>query len=208
MEAALPPMSSVKMGVRSHKDIHESDELFKEVCDKSEWWRLFSAQIHSKGWWRQQISLMLRNLEPEENPLGQLSEGIEGMPFRHDYVESRAGIPDGKEVFLYGRMDIGYGVEGYGRDNGGKGVHIDMPQRIVSGLLYFTDQNQLEGGEFQRYSQDGKTLIAQYPVQRNRAILSFQAPGAYHAVNPVTKAITPRVAAYFALSCSKPLWRA
>lgn len=209
MEESFPPMADASMGVRSHKDLHESDKSFQELCDQNSWWNLFRTEVHSRRWWYDQIARMLRNADGQPNPLDQLTTPLDNIPFRATHIEGRGGLSAvTDEVFLYGRMDIGFGLVGYGRENGGRGVHIDMPQRIVSGLLYFTDQSELEGGQLEVYQADGKTLARTIDVRPNRAVLSFQSKGAYHAVRPVLKlnGIEARRSVYFALSCSEPIW--
>src|SRR5690606_8315359 len=75
---------------------------------------------------------------------------VMGMEFDPDLKESRDGKTlDRSKDKLYIRMDIGIGLNDYGLINGGKGCHIDLPQRLTSGLIYLTDQSDLDGGEFQ-----------------------------------------------------------
>ena len=37
---------------------------------------------------------------------------------------------------IYPRLDIGIGEIGYGKNSGGKRIHVDNPQRLISILFY------------------------------------------------------------------------
>lgn len=123
------------------------------------------------------------------------------MDFNKDFIEPVNGVFKSNDTFLYSRMDVGLGFEGYGLINGGKGNHIDNKNRIISCLLYFSDQDDFEGGEFLSTDKDGNVLQS-FNIRENMFIASVQDEDGWHMVNPVTKLKTgnPRIAIYFALS--------
>ncbi len=207
MKAALPKFSEVTTHSRSHRDIFQTDEVFKTLCKTSSVWGYFMSQsIMNQHWWFE----VLKDLHT--NPL-ELKYNLNDLRFESEETpESRQGRLSGSDglAYLYPRIDIGYGIEGYGKDNGGKGIHIDYPQRVVSILWYFSDQSEFEGGEFEFHRKRAGefSLIDRIPIRENMAIICLQDHNAWHAVNPVTKLLAdkPRIAAYIALSCSRPIW--
>lgn len=208
MKSALPPIDQVATASRSHKDLFwESDEFKTLVLDKSPEWREFIADfVRRRDSWMD----LYKQLAPEA---GALKEDIEILPFRSDYgLEDAQGrrLKTTAETFLYPRFDIGYGVGGYGVENGGRGPHIDYPQRIISFLWYFTDGANMEGGEINLYhSENNKptSLCKSITVAENMAIAVLQDEKGWHAVNPLVKCPEPRITVYMTLSSSKALWR-
>lgn len=196
----LPEIDQVHGAVRSHRDLAAQSIRYQQLLYSSAHWLGFDKLVRTWAFWHKMLEMF-----PERE--GLLHDPLE-MRFDGDYFEPRNGRRD--EVnppFLYPRLDIGYGLVGYGEVNGGRGVHIDLPQRIVSILLYFNDQAEFEGGEFEVW--DGhREMIERIPIRENMAIVSLQDKGAHHRVNPVRACYQgPRVAAYLALSCSSRIWR-
>lgn len=120
-----------------------------------------------------------------------------------NHIEPDNGVFQTNEKFMYGRMDVGFGIEGYGEINGGKGNHIDNFNRVISCLLYFSDQDDFNGGEFEVTDKYGNTLQS-LKIRENMCIMSVQDKDGWHRVNPVKALLTgkPRVAIYFALSAT------
>lgn len=193
LERELPPMDNVLGLVRSHRDIYETDR----ITDRMPYWKHFFKYVHSGQMWFPFFKYLNTS-----DLLYQFSTEY----YDPNYIEPRNGVVKEKDVFFYSRIDIGYGIEDYGRVNGGKGIHIDLPQRVMSALIYFSDQQDMTGGEFEIYSPQ-KELIRRVPIEKNMLILSIQNHNAYHAVNPIVKCNKPRIAVYMALSCSRPAWR-
>ena len=193
LESALPQRGS--NSVRSHEDINEQDREFAALRGASEDWRQFEANVHSEGWWRELMSLAS-------------IEVPDGFVFDPDFVEPRKGlyrVPT--ETVYYGRLDIGYGNPGYGAagsGTGGSGPHIDLHNRYISGLLYFTDQSEIEGGQFLVHDPDTMEVSEAIDLKKNRAVVSLQNDYMYHSVRPLVSG--RRIAAYFALSSTAPIW--
>ena len=123
------------------------------------------------------------------------------LEFDKEYIEPKNGLVREQKQFLYSRMDIGFGFEGYGLLKGGKGNHIDNYNRIISCLLYFSDQDSFDGGQFQSTDKDGN-ILQEFNIRENMFIASVQDADGWHRVEPVTKLRdgNPRIAIYFALS--------
>jgi hypothetical protein len=171
--------------VRGHGDIYETDIEWNLISKE---WKEFYRSVHLQYFWEPFIA--------EFN--------IERHPFVNLFREPRQGMQvELQPPRQYGRMDISIGREGYGLVNGGKGPHIDNKNRILSALLYFTDQEEIEGGEFIFTDSKGtpKTVI---PIKKNRLIISTQDKDAWHMVNPVTKG--ERRSVYMALSQTTNYW--
>lgn len=203
LKDALPDFEQVTGVVRSTRDLYYKDAVFQAMMRRPgrDWYNL--------TWWLATRSFWdpyLRWFRPAWK--GRLLHDPLKLPIAgfDRYLEVRNGCrKDEKQLFLYPRIDIGWGGVGYGINNGGHGVHVDMPQRIISVLFYFSSQAGMEGGEFEIY-QDPETLYDRIPISENMAIFSLQAKEAWHRVRPVTKVRGHRIAAYIALSCSQRIW--
>jgi len=188
----LPPIEKVTCGVRSHKDIHVQDEIFQTMPT----WKRFAEMVYSGMLWVPYLPFL-----QSENLRFPYSVDM----YDPSFIEPRSGAVKTDKVFFYSRLDIGYGVEGYGAVNGGRGIHIDMPQRLISSLIYFSDQSDFTGGEFIAYN-NYKVLNEVVKIKPNLMISSIQNENAWHSVNPIKSCKKPRIAAYMALSCSRPIW--
>ena len=167
--------------VRGHGDIYQTDPEFNML---SKGWQQFYQHVHTESFWLPLIKKF----------------NIKTPPFRSAYREPRNGLHQPlNELFTYARCDVSLGLEGYGKVNGGRGRHVDNPNRIISALLYFTDQEEIQGGEF--VFTDLPLIV---PLKKNRLVASTQTKDAWHKVNPVTKG--QRKSVYMALSCSQPFY--
>src|SRR5690606_19079716 len=111
MESALPDMSEVSGSSRSHKDIFGGGIEFEQLLYKSPDWRDFNVNyMRNKDFWFGLLNRFNTSLNLDENH------------FTPTCLEARNGkiLSKGFSPFLYPRFDIGYGVEGYGLDNGGR----------------------------------------------------------------------------------------
>lgn len=177
-------LSSLKGG-RSSLDLREDQITTPALMDFN--WNF----TNNSNWW--------------EKCLYYLGTEIKQSEFKPNFIEPPNGLFQTDEKFLYGRMDVGYGIEGYGVVNGGKGNHIDNFNRIISCLLYFSDQSDMEGGEFEITNAKGETL-QRINIRENLLIASVQDKDGWHRVNPVRSVKSPRKAIYFALSYSQKYW--
>ena len=121
-------------------------------------------------------------------------------------ILSRTNLSD--NLFIFPRLDIGLGLKGYGKVNGGKGPHIDNLTRIISFLIYFTNQDEIEGGEHRLFSVDETykyKLEKTIDIKENLLLASLQSNEAFHDVNPLLKG--ERRGMYLSISCSKTIWK-
>lgn len=173
-----------KGGFRGHYDLSHTDPRFRSLNPA---WNALAVYLTGRAFWERAIRQF-----PTARPI-----------VLDRFQQLQAESPSGETKHLpdcqYPRVDIGWGLPGYGVQNGGKGNHIDNRNRIISGLLYFTDQSELEGGEFELTDAEGNTLH-RVPIRENMCIMSVQNSDGWHRVNPLRAAKDYRRAVYFALS--------
>lgn len=180
-------------GVRAHNDLYCTDKEYMELLEESDAWQGFHNMVFSQTFWERIVKDYFR------------SEIKFNLNFKNDFRENRSGTPVFQTLrfYTYGRIDIGVAHQGYGINNGGRGVHIDNKQRLISGLLYFTNQSEIDGGEFDICDSNGQ-VFERIPVKKNRAIISIQNENAWHKVNPLKTGIRKFV--YFSLNSSWNFW--
>lgn len=173
-------------GVRAMNDLYCSDKEYIEHVYSHPAWMAFHDAVFSSRFWEVYF--------PE----------VRQFEFKKSYKEPRSGtLENDLKPFLYSRIDIGVATSGYGIHNGGRGVHIDNRQRIISGLLYFTDQSELDGGEFLFCTKQGE-ITRKVPLKENRCVLSHQTKDAWHMVQPLRKGVRRFV--YFSLNATWPFY--
>jgi hypothetical protein len=141
---------------------------------------------------------------------GMLLHDPFSLPINPDPYEMRNYISRknyGDSAFLFPRIDFGIGYQGYGVNNGGKGPHVDNITRVISILMFFTDQKEIFGGEHRLYEVDGNDLMfsKKIKVKKNRLLASIQSNNSFHDVKPLMRG--ERKAIYLSISCSKPIWK-
>tara|TARA_B100000287_G_C20593782_1_gene765287 strand:- start:430 stop:1185 length:756 start_codon:yes stop_codon:yes gene_type:complete len=111
------------------------------------------------------------------------------------------------DLFLFPRMDFGVGYPGYGFSNGGRGIHTDNVTRLISIMLFFSNQKDLRKGEHLLYGVENRKvkLEKKIEVKKNRLLASIQSNDAYHAVDPLLAG--ERRAIYMSISCSTRIWK-
>lgn len=180
-------------GFRAQNDLSCTDTEYQELLEESDAWTGFHNMVFSQKFWENIVKEYFQ------------SEIKFNLNFKTDARENRAGVPifQSLRFYTYARLDIGVATKGYGINNGGRGAHIDNKQRLISCLLYFSDQSELQGGEFQMCDSRGQ-VYETIPVKRNRAIISIQNENAWHKVNPLKSGIRRFV--YFSLNSSWNYW--
>ena len=95
--------------------------------------------------------------------------------------------------------------------NGGGGIHIDNPQRLISILFYVGGYTKIEGGEHRIWkTNNDKTnlkIFEEIKPKSNLLIAALQNNDAYHDVNPITLINGTRNAFYMAISSNVPIWK-
>jgi hypothetical protein len=131
-----------------HGELTWGDEVYMSLLDNAAW-RSLHDYVHSEAHARQLCSVFAASLaqhvetgelllDPEK---ATFDEHMEGRAIRRGLLEGGSGA-----VRLFARLDLGYGIEDYGRWNGG---HLDNASRLFSTLVYFSDARDFHGGEFE-----------------------------------------------------------
>lgn len=198
-------------GMRSHFDIVEQNittpeltSFIKDYCNNPKYWYKIIESMHIKDILDKGEDEFIKNFRVYSEP----ASGIDSLPTLKFDKDGNIVGEEEKEEFFYSRIDVGYGLEGYGLENGGGGNHIDNHNRVISSLLYFSDQGDFEGGEFEITEEDG-SVCQRVSLRENLCVMSSQNKYGWHRVNPITKLKNdkPRIGIYFALSCTVPFWK-
>ena len=114
-----------------------------------------------------------------------------------------------KMKILYPRLDIGAGIKGYGKNTGGKGIHVDNPQRLISILFYSGGYSKIVGGELRIWEKQSEELKISNIIKPkpNTLVASLQNNISFHDVNPVVDISGSRNAFYIAISANEPIWK-
>jgi len=101
------------------------------------------------------------------------------------------------------------GLLGYGKDTGGKGIHVDNPQRLISILLYLGGYKNIEGGELRIWEKKSEKMEIANSIKPkpNSLVASLQSNISFHDVNPVSNIDGSRNACYIAISSNNKIWR-
>ena len=136
---------------------------------------------------------------------------IRPEPFEtNNIINKKTHKKNSTEQVLYPRLDLGMGKEKYGINTGGKGIHIDNPQRLISILFYLGGYNSIEGGEHRIWKVKNSEELEVYKnivPKPNLLIASLQNNIAFHDVVPIKKIDGTRNAFYIAISSSVKIWK-
>ena len=212
LERDFPSAEQFGSHIRSHGDLTHGDEGYSRLLEKSTAYRNLHHQVYSSDFGRAFLELFRDDIEAHVRS-GALMLDPRALELRPEPYEGRAMLTReraaAKETFLFPRLDLGIGRVGYGKVNGGKGVHVDNATRLISILVYIDDNPSMHGGEHRLYELKGHdpVLSKTYRPQRNLMIASLQSNNALHDVNPVTAIDGVRKTFYMAVSCSTAIWK-
>jgi len=106
------------------------------------------------------------------------------------------------------------GKEGYGKDNGGKGIHVDNPQRLICLLFFLGGNKKMIGGEHRVWKENNTSintptmeLVRSVKPFPNLLIGNLNSNKAYHDVNPITYIKGSRNCFFIAISSSCKIWK-
>ena len=196
---------------RMHGDTTHGDRLYKKLLERSEIYHELHNWVYSDKFIKYFVNLFSNDLENQidlvSNPkeFDIMSKPIEvGKVFNINNFQKKNLKP-----YLYSRLDLGYGKKNYGISTGGRGPHIDNPQRLISILIYVGGFKNIIGGEHRTYEKTPNNLKVFESIKpiRNRVIASLQNNDAFHDVNPVVEIDGQRNAFYLAISSSKKIWK-
>lgn len=200
---------------RMNYDTTYGDELYFNLIKKSFYFKKFHDYIYSYNFinffldnFRENIDNEFKNNFLTENVL---SYPIKTAPYEVNGIIGKNNFKKKKNKFLYPRLDIGLGTKGYGKSNGGGGIHIDNPQRLISILFYVGGYKHIVGGEHRIWKRvfNSNKLKPSYKIKPNRNLLiaGLQNNLAFHDVNPILRIDGTRNAFYLAISSTVPIWK-
>ena len=197
--------------IRMDGDLTAGDPGYEKLIVRSSYYKALHKQIYS-------IEFVKACLEPFRQSIraayqsGQLLVDPFKLPIVPAPVEMRVGrsFVSGTELFLYPRVDIGYGVVGYGKNSGGRGIHIDNLPRLISIMVFLIRPSFNEGRSFiasMGFMRANLYLKKIYRPIAGLLVASLQSNRAFHDVDPIVSIDGERRAFYIAISCSGPIWK-
>ncbi len=203
------PTHFLEKSIRMDKDLTFGDKNYNQIYKSS--FNKLHQYVYSPDFildflkiFDSEINQQVLNEELLFDPRGC---EINPNPYELRNFISNKNIPD-DNVFLFPRLDFGIGFVNYGKNNGGRGVHTDNVTRLVSIMLFFTDQEEVVDGQHQLFSINHEytpVLEKTVKIKKNRLLASIQSNNAYHSVNPLK--MGERKAIYMSISCSKKIWK-
>lgn len=163
-------------------NLYCEDVEYKSLIAGNEKWNKFHKMIFSKSFWEFYLpSINLYTFSPL-------------------YRESRTGVMDPRErrPFLYARIDIKTERQST------SGIHIDEKQRIVTGVLCFTNQWEIDGGEIILCHPDGRTK-KKISFEDNLCTINHQDKDGHHYINPMKRGTKRYVE--FSLNATWPFYK-
>ena len=198
---------------RMHYDTTFGHALYQNIINESEVYNRLHNYIYSEEFIKSFLDLFGLEIENEINKsflkIDVKKLEIREKPFEVGKLYNKQNLKKKGNSFLYPRLDIGIGEKGYGIKTGGKGIHIDNPQRLISILFYVGGFTKIEGGEHRLWEKlDNKPKISkEIEPKPNSLVASLQNNISYHDVNPITEISGVRNAFYIAISCNNPMWK-
>jgi hypothetical protein len=196
---------------RMHGDTTFGETLYEDLLNKSETYKQLHNWVYSESFIKYFIDFFKDDIDSQldliNNPkeFDIISKPVEiGKVFNLDNFQNNSS-----KEYLYSRLDLGFGKVNYGLSTGGKGPHIDNPQRLISVLIYVGGFTEIEGGEHRTYKKisDDLEIFETLKPLKNRVIASLQNNEAFHDVKPVMNIDGQRNAFYLAISSSKKIWK-
>lgn len=212
----MPATDEFGKAFRMHGDLTYGDPGYMKLIQNVEAWKTLHEAVHCEDFVRLTIEKFREEIQ-REIVSGQLDLDLnnysytgfmEGRQITKTVSARHKASKKNKNSELYTRLDIGYGLEGYGVRGGGGGVHIDNASRLFSMLIYFNKQSDFEGGGFNFHViRDKKPeTVKTVQLKENRSLISLQNNTAFHSVSEIKKCKKPRFAVYIAVASRNRLW--
>jgi len=200
---------------RMDHDTTHGDNLYSDLLNRNSFYKKFHQYIYSEQFVNYFIDLfkddILKELKKGFLTENILTYHIKPEPFEVGRIIGKKEFKKNNNKFFYPRLDIGLGLEGYGKNSGGGGIHIDNPQRLISMLFYLGGYNKIEGGDHRVWKKSSDKNILEIheniKPERNLLIAALQNNLAFHDVNPIKYIEGSRNAFYLAISSSIPIWK-
>lgn len=203
------PTQFLSDSIRMHKDLTFGDFGYENIYSTE--FKKLHEYVYEGSFIEDFLNIFKKQLEKRYEEKELLHNPINLKIFKKPYelrnFINEKKIEDSQDLFLFPRIDFGIGYSGYGINNGGRGVHTDNITRLISVLLFFTNQEEIVGGEHFLHKVDenyNPKIFKTIEVKENRLIASIQSNNAYHSVNPLISG--ERKAVYMSVSCSKKIW--
>ncbi len=198
---------------RMNFDTSFPDDLYNKLTSEVSQYQTLHEYIYSKKFMEYFINIFEKDIKDEiskGNLKNVLDYNLNCNPYEVHKIYSKKDLEENLQTkILYPRLDIGAGIKGYGKNTGGKGIHVDNPQRLISILFYSGGYTKMVGGElriWEKYSEELKisNIIKPKP---NSLVASLQNNISFHDVNPVEDISGSRNAFYIAISANEPIWK-
>ena len=210
LNADFPSIERFGPSIRMDGDLTAGDQGYEELLSQSSVYSALHRQVYSTEFIRVFLDLFRPYIQMayEKGHLLANPFALEIVPEPIEKRGSRTFV-GGAVPVLYPRFDIGYGGVGYGLDNGGRGIHVDNPPRLVSILVFLNTPQFMDGGTHRLYGvrRSKPYLEKVYNPVAGLLIASLQSNRAFHDVDAIKAIDGERRAFYMAISCSEPIWR-
>jgi hypothetical protein len=192
------------IGARTGRDLFRGDRDFESFLDRAPAWREFHDYINSAAFLDLTLALFAPHFErfgcrvaPDRARLVEHTESRFGLWWQSAKARFLGlhSAADPGEIFV--RFDIEQSNQGYS-----KPVHCDLPNRLVSLIVYFSDADEigLDGGDlrihqhrerkpprdYERYPKAEATRVIQtLRPRRNLGMFFLCSNNSYHSVTAV-----------------------
>ena len=204
---------------RMSYDTSHGYELYSNLLSKSKVFKELHDYVYSNEFINYFINLfktdILKEIKNKNLIKNVFDFEFHPEPFEHKIIDQRKLLRNKyAEDFLYPRIDLGIGKEGYGKNDGGRGIHVDNPQRLICLLFFLGGHKKMIGGEHRVWKENYTTintptmeLVRSVTPDRNLLIGNVNSNKAYHDVNPITYIEGSRKAFFMAISASCKIWK-
>lgn len=200
---------------RMNYDTTFGDNLYSNLIKKSLYYEKFHDYVYSEEFIYFFLNKFKNNIQDEFNKKflteNILEYSIIPNPYEINGIIGKKELKNNYSKFLYPRLDIGVGTKGYGKNNGGGGIHIDNPQRLISILFYVGGYSEIKGGEHRiwkkNYQSNTLEIHEEIKPKKNLLVAGLQNNLAFHDVNPIISVNGSRNAFYLAISSTVPVWK-
>ena len=194
-------------------DTSHKDELYSDLISNINEYKKLHEFIYSKNFMNYFLQIFKTDIDKEIYQLNLKDINnylLDFNPLEIEKVYSKFDLNNNEvKRILFPRLDIGIGIKGYGIKTGGKGIHVDNPQRLISILFYLGGFQKIEGGEHRIWTKKNNKLEIDKIIQPkpNLLIASLQNNVSFHDVNPIKSMTGTRNAFYIAISANQKIWK-